>query len=493
MALVLGIDSSTQSVKVEVREAYSGAVRGIGRAIHPPTTPPRSEQDPEAWWLALAAAVGHALAQARETGPEVDVAAISVAGQQHAMVVLDSSGQVLRPAKLWNDTESAPESAGLIDALRPPGWANACGSVPVPSFTITKLAWLATHEPDSFARLATVLLPHDWLTYRLSGQIVTDRGDASGTGYWSPREERWRIDLLEMVDATVDWAARLPRVAGPFASVGPMMDDVAIALGLGDPVVAGRVLVGPGTGDNMAAALGIGLRPGDVAISLGTSGTVFSVSDQPTADGSGAVAGFADASGRFLPLVCTLNATKVTEAVRGLLGVDHDELDALALSAPSGAGGLVLLPYFDGERTPNRPAATGVLSGIRSDVSRPQLARAAFEGVVCGLLDGLDALNAAGVPTSGRLLLIGGGAKSMAYREVVAALTQREVIVPLADEHVATGACVQAACVLSSARGESVDPIEVACRWGLGEGQAVTPDRSVDAVGVRAAYAALRG
>ena len=310
------------------------------------------------------------------------MAAISVAGQQHGMVALDEQRRVIRPAKLWNDTESAPDAAWLIGQL--PGGRGGVGrrraaSVPVASFTITKLSWLHRSEPDAWARLAHVVLPHDWITSQLTGRLTTDRGDASGTGYWSAATGTYRDDLLAIVDDR-DWSTVVPPVLGPTEAAGEWRGAV----------------VGPGTGDNMAGALGVGLRPGDVAISIGTSGTVYAVSDTPTADPSGIVAGFADATGRHLPLVCTLNATKVTDAVARLLGVDHDGLDALALAAAPGAGGLSLLPYLDGERTPDRPTATGVLTGLRSDVTREQLARAAVEGVVCGLLDGLDALGAVG-------------------------------------------------------------------------------------------------
>jgi len=465
MPLVAGVDSSTQSTKVEVRDADTGAVVTHASAPHPPTTPPRSEQDPLAWWNAFETAWAAA-------GPPV-VDAISIAGQQHGMVVLDAAGEVVRPAKLWNDTESAPDSGWLLKQL--PGgaeqWAAACGSVPVAAFTITKLSWLHRGEPEHWARVARVLLPHDWLTYRLTGRYVTDRGDASGTGYWSAGEERYRFDLLGIVDGERDWSSVVPEVLGPLDVAGRW----------------GHAEVGSGTGDNMAAALGVGLRPGDVAMSLGTSGTVYAVSDLATADRTGAVAGFADASGRFLPLVCTLNATKVTEAVRRLLGVDHGELDALALAAAPGASGLVLLPYLDGERTPNRPTARGVLGGLRSDVSREDLARAAFEGVVCGLLDGLDAL-AGHADTSGRIVLVGGGSRSSAYRQIVADLTSRAVQVPDADEHVATGACVQAAAVLHQR------PVhEVAAAWGLGSGRTIEPGPgAAHALDVRAAYAARR-
>jgi xylulokinase len=323
MPLVVGVDSSTSAGKVQVRDADTGELVASGRAPHPPTTPPRSEQHPAAWQEAFALACAGAGIPDRH-----QPAAIAIGGQQHGLVVLGADGEALRPAKLWNDTESAPDAEALVAAL--PGgaaaWAEACGSVPVASFTITKLAWLRRCEPDTFRQVASVLLPHDWLTAQLTGEHTTDRGDASGTGYWSPAQERYRTDLLDLVGASADW---LPAVLGPFEAAGEWAGTGAV--------------VGPGTGDNMAAALGLGLRPGDLALSLGTSGTAYTVSDQPSADPSGTVAGFADATGRFLPLVCTLNATKVTDTVARLLGVDTERFDQLALEADPGAGGLVLV------------------------------------------------------------------------------------------------------------------------------------------------------
>src|SRR3954452_19862126 len=356
----MGVDSSTQSTKIEVRDADDGRLVGYGRAPHPPTRPPKSEHDPKTWWDALVIAVGM-------TGVR-DIGALSVAGQQHGLVALDAAGSVLRPAKLWNDTESAPEAEAMVRQFGAARWAKATGSVPVASLTVTKLAWMANHEPAQFARIGTVLLPHDFLTYRLTGRYVTDRGDASGTGYWSPTEGRWLPDILDRVvgrSGLGSWTDRLPEVLGPSDPSDWMTASVHEILGL-----RGRPLCGPGTGDNMAAALGVGLRAGEGAISLGTSGTVYTVSDTPTADKSGAVSGFADATGRFLPLVCTLNATQVTESIGRLLGADPHELDDLALAARSGAGGVVVLPYFMGERTPNRPNATGLVSGVRTDVTR---------------------------------------------------------------------------------------------------------------------------
>ena len=469
MALVAGIDSSTQSTKVEVRDADTGALVATGRARHPHTTPPRSEQDPSAWWRAFETAWAEAGAPR--------VAAISVAGQQHGMVATDEHGTPVRPAKLWNDTETAPDVGWLIKKLGgPEAWAEAVGSVPVPALTITKLSWLHRSEADAWARMRHVCLPHDWLTWKLTGQLVTDRGDASGTGYWSPIEERYRYDVLEIVGADLDWKGMLPTVLGPSESAGEW------ASGEGRPKVA------CGTGDNMAAALGTGLGAGEISMSLGTSGTAYAVSDRATSDPTGAVAGFADATGNYLPLVCTLNATKVTEAVARLLGVDDDRLGLLALDAPAGAGGVTVLPWFDGERTPNRPDATGLIAGVRSDVTREHLARAAFEGVVCGLLDGIDALDAAGVPVEGaRIVLVGGGAHSPAYRRIVADLSGMTVVVPDDAEHVAKGACEQAAALLHDA-----DVADVARAWKGKPVAELDPDPNVDRAAIRAAYGAVR-
>jgi xylulokinase len=414
------------------------------------------------WWAAFEAA------WAAAGSPEVE--AISVAGQQHGMGVLDEDCEVIRPAKLWNDTETAADAGWLLKQL--PGgaadWAAAVGSVPVAAFTVTKLSWLHRSEEDNWARLAHVVLPHDWMTFRLTDQLVTDRGDASGTGYWSPSSGEYRWDILSIIDKDRDWSTVVPRVAAPNDVVGEWKG----------------AKVACGTGDNMAAALGLGLTPGVAVVSLGTSGTAYARSERATTEVSGAVAGFADASGGFLPLVCTLNATKVTGAIARLLGVGHDEFDRLALAAPAGAGGLTLLPYFDGERTPNLPKSSGLLAGIRSDASREQIARAAVEGVVCGLLDALDALRAEAPVSAVRL--VGGGARSAAYRQVVSELCDLPVALAEADQAVATGACVQAAAVALA-----VTHAEVADRWKLGVATPL-PTASGDPAGVRMRYAELR-
>lgn len=462
MRIVAGVDSSTQSCKVELRDVESGVVVGRGSASHPTVTPPVSEQDPEAWWAAFESAFGAAIAEAGVDS----VDAISVGGQQHGMVALDANGVAVHPGKLWNDTESAADASELIERLGSgAAWADAVGSVPVAAFTITKLAWLRRAHPERWNRVARVMLPHDYLTHRLTGDFTTDRGDASGTGYWSPAEGGYRWDLLELIDPDREWSSVVPEVLGPLDTAGTWNGAV----------------VGPGTGDNMAAAMGVGLRPGDATISIGTSGTVYAVSATPTADADGAVAGFADATGRYLPLVCTSNAAKVLDAVRTLLGVDHATFDRLALdAAPSGP---VLLPYFDGERTPNRPDATGELHGLRTDVTREQFARAAVDGVACGLLDGFDALRRH-TALDGRVLLVGGAARSEAVQRVIAGMLDVETVVADADEAVATGAAVQAAAVL-----EQVDHTAIQERWGLGAG---TPVRGVESGDVRSRYAAVR-
>jgi xylulokinase len=457
MATVAGIDCSTQSTKVVVCDAESGAVLKSGQAAHPDTT----EIDPEIWWSALRTA---------GSGLLDGVAAVAVGGQQHGLCLLDEAGEVIRPALLWNDTRSAGAAAALVAECGAQTWAEAVGSVPVASFTVTKLRWLAEHEPESAARAHRVLLPHDWLTWRLTGAgagaAVTDRGDASGTGYWSPAAGGYREDLLIRAFGR---ALELPRVLGPHEPAGR---------------TAGGALVAAGTGDNMAAALALGLRPGDVVVSIGTSGTVFAVHSAATADPTGIVAGFADATGRFLPLLCTLNAARVLDAVAALLGTAHAGLDALALAAPAGADGLVLVPYLDGERTPNLPDATGALHGLtRANMTPAHLARAAVEGMLCGLADGVDALRALGIPVE-RVLIIGGGARSAAVQAVAPDLFGAPVLVPEPAEYVALGAARQAAWALAG----TPEPPE----WAV-PANPLPPGDAARGAMVRERYAAVTG
>lgn len=437
MPLVAGIDSSTQSCKVMIRDAGTGALVRQGRASHPEGT----EIHPEHWWAALQDAI-------QQAGGLEDVAAVSVGGQQHGMVVLDAAGDVIRPALLWNDTRSAEAAAELIlsagngdPALGARFWADSTGTVPVASLTLTKLHWLAAFEPANAARVAAVCLPHDWLSWRLAGYgpgsgteglaaLTTDRSDASGTGYFSTASGSYLPELLE---ASLGHVPQLPVVLDPLAVAGK---------------TPGGSLIAAGAGDNAAAALGVGARVGDVVMSLGTSGTVFAVSEAPTADATGLVAGFADAAGHYLPLACTLNATRVFDATAALLGVSLSGFNELALAADPGADGLTLVPYLDGERTPNLPDATGSLHGItRQNYTPENLARAAVEGVVCSLADGLRALQDQGV-TAERIILVGGGAQSPAVQQAVSALLALPTVVPSPGEYVADGAARQAAGAL---------------------------------------------
>lgn len=401
-----------------MHDAASGALVRQATAPHPDGT----ECPPGEWWSAFEQA---------SSGLLDDVVAISVAGQQHGLVALDADDVPVRPALLWNDTRSAGAADQLVAELGADAWADAVGSVPVASFTVTKLRWLRDHEPQLAERVAAVLLPHDYLTFRLCGRKATDRGDASGTGYWSPASGEYRHDLLLRAFGR---DLELPKVLGPAEPAGE---------------TATGLLVGPGTGDNMGAALGLGLEAGDVVVSLGTSGTAFAVSELPTADASGDVAGFADATGRFLPLVCTLNASRVLTATAALLGVGLDDFSDLALAAPAGAGGLVLLPYLDGERTPNLPDSSGSLHGLtRSNLTPANVARAAVEGMLCGLADAVDALRRTGVRPR-RVLLIGGAAASAAVREIAATVFDVPVVVPAEGQYVARGAALQAAWALA--------------------------------------------
>ncbi len=466
--LVAGVDSSTQATKIVVCDATDGAVVREAREPHPDGT----EVDPEHWWQALLSASSGGLLDG--------VAAIGVAGQQHGMIALDELGQVVRPALLWNDTRSADAARELVDELGgTSAWLDAVGSVPVAAFTVAKLRWLAEHEPAAARRTSEVLLPHDWVTARLlsdrdrrsvaPGTATTDRGDASGTGYWSPRTGEYRPDLLRLA---LGREVTVPRVLGPDATAGVTPDGI---------------LVSGGSGDNMAAALGLDIGPGDVVVSLGTSGTVFAAHHEPMTHPSGVIAGFADATGGFLPLVCTLNAARVLGTAATMLGTDLAGLERLALSSPPGAGGLSLLPYLDGERTPDLPTASGTLGGMtRANATPENLARAAVEGMLCGLADGVDALVDQGIEMR-RVLLIGGAARSAAVQRVAPDLFGVPVAVPAPAEYVALGAARQAAWALAASRGGGPAPV-----WPAATDVVCEPVDLDSGAEVRGAYRRLR-
>jgi xylulokinase len=454
--LVAGVDTSTQATKVLVVDPEDGRVVAAGRAPHEVTgTGGARETDPENWWGALTAALG-------ETGHARDVSAISIAGQQHGLVALDGDGRPLRPAILWNDTRSAAEARQLTEALGGGGeWAERIGLVPVPSFTATRWAWLRRHEPAVADAASSVRLPHDFVTERLCGRGATDRGDASGTAWWSTRDEGYADEVLDVIDLD---RALLPEVLGPREPAGEVVASAARELGLRE-----GTLVGPGTGDNMGAALGLGAAAGEPVVSLGTSGTAYAVMDQRAVDASGTVAGFADASGRFLPLAATLNATLAVDRVADWLDLDRE--------AAAERTAAVVLPYLDGERTPNLPRAAGMIAGLRHATTREEILLAAYEGAAASLVEALDLLagQGSGLESEAPLLLVGGGARGGVWQRVVARLSGRPVQVPDAEELVALGAAAQAAACLS---GEPPD--EVARRWGTRDGITVEPPAERD-------------
>lgn len=444
--LVLGVDSSTQSCKVEVRTT-DGELISSGSAPHPPTRPPSSEQPAQAWWDALVVATRTALDALPAAHSPDRIAALSVAGQCHGAVLLGDDHAILRPVKLWNDTTAADQVARLRREIGAEEWIRATGSLPTAAFTVGKLAWVADHEPDVWARTRTVLLPHDWLTLRLTGRLVTDRSEASGTGYYDSSAGRY---VPEIIDRAVRGRGptggelNLPEVLGPDESAGTLLPEAAAELGL-----RAGIPIGPGGGDQHVSALGLGVVPGEVVYSIGTSGVVFTTSLDPVHDRSGQVDGVADATGHWLPLSSTLNAAKVADRMAVWLGVDHQGLGELADRAPATADRPVMAPFLDGERKPDLPQATGLLAGLTNDTDRPGLALAAVEGLVLGLVSSRDALTSAGVTQTDEVLVIGGGARLGAVSQVLADFDGRPVRRPEVEEAVARGACVQAAAVLA--------------------------------------------
>ena len=442
-SVVLGVDSSTQSTKTLALDVETGEVVAEGRAPHSGA----DVQHPDEWWEALRQATAQVMR------PELRVVGLAVAGQQHGCVTIDADGMPVRPAPLWNNVASAPDAERLNAAA---DFAAAVGSRLVASFTVTKLAHLARTAPADLERTAAVGLPHDWLNLRLTGELATDRGEASGSGWWSPRDGRDRRDLLALaVGPEAAERLRLPAVRGPEEPAGRLTDDAAAALG-----VPTGIPVGPGSGDNMAAGLGVGTAPGELVISLGTSGTAFAVSREPTADATGEVCGFADATGRFLPLACMLNCTRVLDTVAALLGIDRGEALDRAGAVPPGAGGLLLLPYFAGERTPNLPTATGSVSGLTAATTTPDgLLRAAVDGVAAGLAYCVEALARLGIAAPA-VTLTGGGSAHPTWRQAIADATGLPVTVREGGEHAARGAALQAAAIV---HGEAV--ADVVTRW----------------------------
>ncbi|PST46423.1 xylulose kinase [Bifidobacterium callitrichos] len=503
--LVAGVDTSTQSTKVRVTDAATGRLVRFGQAKHPEGT----SVDPNAWWNAF-------LEASAQAGGLDDVSALSVGGQQHGMVILDEQGNVIRDAMLWNDISSAPQAAALIERLGSAApaepsesedaiargkqrWVKAVGSSPVASYTLTKVAWVAENEPENAKRIAAICLPHDWLSWRIAGYgpvapgedahldaLFTDRSDASGTIYYDAANGQYRRDLIAMVLAVAEGedaakshadAIILPTVLAPRET----------ATAKASPVFAGKdveggCILGPGGGDNAMAALGLGMAVGDVSISLGTSGVAAAIAENPVYDLTGAVSGFADCTGHYLPLACTINGSRIADAGRAALGVDYDELAALAAQSAPGAAGITLIPYFDGERTPNRPDATAALHGMTlANTTKANLARAFVEGLLCSQRDCLELIRSLGADIT-RILLIGGGARSAAVRAYAPGILGMDVELPATDEYVAIGAARQAAWVLL---GEAEPPA-----WPLTIEETLTGEPTPE---VYAQYARYRG
>lgn len=478
---VMGVDSSTQSCKVEIRDLTSGRILGSGAAPHPPAFPPSSEQHPSAWIDAFVTAATKAVAACEE---RPDIRATSVAAQCHGLVLLDERGEVLRAAKLWNDTTGAPNLARLVERIGSRHWVMRIGTLPTAAFTIAKLAWVAEHEPGLLDRVATILLPHDYLTYWLTGEKVTDRSDASGTGYFDAVEGQWIPSYLEMAAGDRDWADKLPKVLAPAEAAGTVRPDRAAMLGLGDDV-----LVGAGGGDQHAAYLGLGLTDGDQYFSIGTSGVVATSSRGPVFDTTGAVDGVADMTGGYLPLMSTLNAARVVDRAAVLLGTDLAGISELALAAGP-TQGPVLVPFLDGERTPDRPDARGGLADLTSATTREELARAFVEGPLLSLLSGRDSLRACGVELGGAATAVGGGARSPATLQLLADMLGDEVTLPDVDEATARGARIQAAAVASHT--DRAGLVDLAKRWQPDARARVEPrDHGRELASLRARWASL--
>lgn len=481
-SVVLGVDSSTQSCKVEVRDLVTGRLLATGSAPHPPAYPPSSEQHPTEWVSAFVAATTEALS--RCAAPP-RVRAISVAAQCHGLVLLDEAGRPLRAAKLWNDTTGAAHLARLVDDIGAQPWIRRIGSLPTAAFTIAKVAWMAEHEPGMLDRAAAMVLPHDYLVYWLTGALVTDRSEASGTGYFDTAARQWVPEYLSLAAGHRDWPALLPTVLGPCESAGTLRGAAAEALGIRDA----DVVVGPGGGDQHAAYLGLGLDDGDQYIGIGTSGVVATSSRAPVFDPTGMVDGVADLTGGYLPLVSTLNAARVGDVAAGLLGTDPATLADLALAAGDRRGP-ILVPFLDGERKPNRPDAHGTVADLTSHTTREELARAFVEGPLLSLMSARDDLRACGVDVGGNPVAVGGGTRSRATLQLLADLLGEEITVLDADEATARGACVQAAAVAS---GSDVGGLrDLAKRWQPAVRAQVSPRATGrDLAAVRSRYADL--
>jgi len=446
-AMYLGIDCGTQGTKALLIDE-NGVSQGRGYAPHAliERETGAREQQPEWWVEALRLSVRQALEQASGS----QVLALGVSGQQHGLVVLDEQHNVIRPAKLWNDTETAPQNQQIIDLLGgKEAFFERFGIVPLTGYTVSKLLWLKQNEPENFARIRHILLPHEYLNFWLTGRMCAEFGDASGTAFFDVRSRQWAREVLDAIDGgTGQLFAALPPLITVDEPVGTLRPEVAAELGLPETCI-----VSSGGGDNMMGAIGTGnVREGVVTLSLGTSSTVYSFHNQPVLDPTGNVAPFCSSSGGWLPLVCTMNATNVVTQTLQTLGRTVQDIEAALTATPPGAHGLVFLPFLNGERTPNLPNARGTLAGISANNFTPEhLIRAAIEGVSFGILNGLDLIQAGAAVD--RILVIGGGARSTAWRQLLSDASGAHVEVPAEEEAGCLGAAIQAIYVFSRTNG----------------------------------------
>ncbi len=448
--LFLGIDCGTQGTKAIILDAASGQVLGQGAAAHTMISGAngRREQDTHQWLEAFALATRQALLAADVDGQSI--LGIGVSGQQHGLVLLDDEGEVLRPAKLWCDTETSAENDRLLTHLGgEKGSLERLGVVIAPGYTVSKLLWTKEQHPDVFARIARVLLPHDYLNYWLTGRACSEYGDASGTGYFNVRSRQWDLQLLRDIDPSGRLQAALPELIDAHEAVGTILPAIAEHLGINR-----NALVSSGGGDNMMGAIGTGnIQPGAITMSLGSSGTVYAYADAPTVSAEASVATFCSSSGGWLPLICTMNLTNATGAIRELFDLDLDQFNTLVAQAPIGAEGVCMLPFLNGERVPALPHATGSLHGLTLDnLTQANLCRAAIEGTTFGLRYGLDLLRHNGLQ-SRSICLIGGGSKSAVWRQIVADIMETPVICTEQSEAAALGAAIQAAWCKSWSNG----------------------------------------
>ena len=472
--MFLGIDCGTQGTKALLLDAASGQVLGQGSASHELISGPngRREQHVEQWTTAFEAAIAAALAEAAVTGDQV--LGIGVSGQQHGLVALDIDGQILRPAKLWCDTESAAENQQLLQWLGGEhGSLERLGVVIAPGYTVSKLLWMREQHPQLFERIAHILLPHDYLNYWLTGRCCSEYGDASGTGYFDVRTRRWDVEILRHIDPSGRLEAALPELIGPDDAVGKLRPELAHRLGLNPDAI-----VSSGGGDNMMGAIGTGnIRPGAITMSLGTSGTLYAFAEEPRISPQPSVATFCSSSGGWLPLICTMNLTNANAAIRDLLELDLHQFNGLVARAPIGAEGVTLLPFLNGERVPALPQATASLHGLTTDnLTRANLCRAVLEGVTFGLRYGLDLLRASGI-RSERIQLIGGGANNPQWRQIVADMMATPVVCTSHSEAAALGGAIQAAWCHAKRSDSAASLIEICDRCvSVDEATAVEPE-----------------